>query len=114
MKRSQIFALITAVFLASAAVSAALRPQQAQPSQTEAAQSESAPYAYLLRCETRRAQEQTLVLFCLSQGAWEKVADFPVTLDDLPETDRLWLQTGIALRDAGELQRTLEDYLPMR
>jgi len=66
------------------------------------------PYQYLLREE-----RQCLGLYLAEQGQWEKIADIDVTLEDLPETDREILGTGIVLRDAEELQRTLEDYLPM-
>ena len=118
MKINQKMLLIMTILLASLAVSAALRTgRQASPPAEETTTAAPAPYAYLLRCESRRAESQNLELFCVSQGegtndVLEKIADFHVTLDDLPEIDRQWLQTGIALRNAEELQRTLEDYLP--
>ena len=109
MKINQKPLLIMTILLASLAISAALRTdRQARPMETTTMG--PVPYAYLLRCEAE--QSQTMELFCMGHSAWEKIADFPITLDDLPEIDRQWLQTGIALRDAEELQRTLEDYLP--
>ena len=119
--------LPAAVLFASLALSCALGARrQAPPSAVETTM-EAAPFAYLLRCEpqcsesqyseSQYSEEQNLALFCLSQGentnVWEKIADFPVMLEDLPETDRQWLRAGIALRNAQELQRALEDYLPV-
>ena len=65
------------------------------------------PFQFLLK-----AKKQSLELFHVQNGGWRKLAEFPITLSDLPESDRQLLRTGLALRDAGELQRSLEDYLP--
>ena len=116
MKSNQKTFLILAILLVFLAVSGILRTGTPQSVQEETAyEAEPAPYAYLLRCDARPAEPQNLELFCVNQEgiALEKIADFPLTLDDLPEVDRQWLQTGIALRNAEELQRTLEDYLPV-
>ena len=107
--KSKILAMLVPVLMSFVAVSAAVGISVNTPLPTEAEPpAQPAPFEYLLREESRN-----LELYCLSFGAWEKVADFSLPLDDLPETDRQWLQAGIALRDAEELQRALEDYLPM-
>jgi len=64
-------------------------------------------YQFLLKTKNKN-----LELFHVQDGGWKKLADFPITLGDLPAADRQLLQTGLVLRDAGELQRSLEDYLP--
>ena len=96
--------------LSALALGGYLRRQAPQPVRepptTVAAESES-PYQFLLK-----SQKQGLELFHLRDGDWQKLAEFPLTLGDLPETDRRMLRTGLALRDAAELQRSLEDYLP--
>ena len=117
MRRKVIPAVSLAVALAALALGWHLRRQSPQPPAREITTSpqqtsgfageEAAPYQFLLK--TRR---QSLELFCLREEGWQKLAEFPITLGDLPEADRQLLQTGLALRDAGELQRSLEDYLP--
>lgn len=79
-------------------------PQSPAETQT---QTEPAPYQYLLRSD-----EQQLELFLLEAGQWEKIADFDLAIDDIPEADRRYLQAGLVIRDSEELQRALEDYLP--
>jgi len=81
-------------------------PQPARES-TSSVSDENAPYQFLLK-----TQKQSLELFHVRDGAWQKLAEFPITLGDLPETDRQLLQVGLVLRDSQELQRSLEDYLP--
>ena len=101
-------ALIAA--LAALALGGYLRRQAPQPVReplTSVAQRNESPYQFLLK-----SQKQALELFHLRDGDWQKLAEFPLTLGDLPEADRQLLRTGLALRDAGELQRSLEDYLP--
>ena len=85
------------------------RNQAPQPSVPEATSvaPENEPYQFLLK-----TRNKSLELFHVQDGGWKKLADFPIALSDLPEGDRQLLQTGLALRDAGELQRSLEDYLP--
>ena len=109
MKRKLISATALAIALAALALGGTLRRRAPQPPQapvTSAAREES-PYQFLLK--TRR---QSLELFHLRDGGWQKLAEFPITLGDLPETDRQLLQTGLVLHDSAELQRSLEDYLP--
>jgi len=65
------------------------------------------PYQFLLKTKNKN-----LELFHVQDGSWKKLADFPITLGDLPAADQQLLQAGLVLRDAGELQRSLEDYLP--
>ena len=111
MKRKRISAVALAVALAALALGWYFQRQAPQPPArditTTAVPEQADPYQFLLK--TRR---QNLELFHLRDGGWQKLAEFPITLGDLPETDRQLLQTGLALRDAGELQRSLEDYLP--
>jgi len=85
------------------------RNQAPQPPMPEpvSAISENAPYQFLLKTKNKN-----LELFHVRDGAWRKLADFPITLGDLPAADRALLEAGLVLRDAGELQRSLEDYLP--
>jgi len=78
-----------------------------QPPATTLAAEPSAPYQFLLK-----TRNKNLELFREQDGAWRKLAEFPLPLSDLPEADRRLLQTGLVLRDAQELQRSLEDYLP--
>jgi len=111
MQRRFLSAVTLAIVLAALAFGWFFRRQAPQPpvseSATAAAQGDNAPYQFLLK--TRR---QSLELFHLLDGGWQKLAEFPITLGDLPAADQQLLQTGLALRDAGELQRSLEDYLP--
>lgn len=83
--------------------------RQAMPDRTTAGT--QAPYQYLLR-----AGEEQLDVFLLRDDAgaprWEHVAGFDVDFGEMTERDRQYLQRGLALRDAAELQRALEDYLP--
>ena len=81
-------------------------PQPTMP-ETSSAASENAPYQFLLKTKNKN-----LELFHVRDGGWQKLADFPITLGDLPAFDRELLAAGLVLRDAGELQRSLEDYLP--
>ena len=106
---NKLVAVVT-VLLSFVAVSSVIRESNGMPVReetTQAAETTESPYEYLVR-----AGAQNLELFCMSSGVWEKVTDFPVALADLPEIDREYLAAGIALRDAEELQRALEDYLP--
>ena len=82
-------------------------PQPARESATSAVTQEAAPYQFLLKTKS-----QNLELFHVQDGGWKKLADFPITLGDLPVADRELLEAGLVLRDAVELQRSLEDYLP--
>ena len=82
-------------------------PQPARENTSIAAEENDAPYQFLLK-----TQKQSLELFHVRDGVWQKLAEFPITLGDLPETDRQLLQAGLVLRDSQELQRSLEDYLP--
>jgi len=110
MGRKIISAAALAVALAALAVGWTFQRQKPQPPAGESittTPSPSGPYQFLLK--TRR---QSLELFHLRDGGWQKLAEFPITLGDLPETDRQLLQAGLVLRDSRELQRSLEDYLP--
>jgi len=82
-------------------------PRPVRESATSIAVREATPYQFLLKTKNKN-----LELFHMRDGGWQKLADFPITLNDLPESDRQLLQAGLVLRDAGELQRSLEDYLP--
>lgn len=111
MKRNIISA---AALLAAAALIVTLgfalrRPSSPQPVPEAATQAvePAQPYQFLLKI-----QRESLELFHIKDGRWQKLADFPVTVDDLPEADKQLLKTGIVLKDAQELQRSLEDYLP--
>jgi hypothetical protein len=108
MKRKIISAAALAVVLAALALTWYFRSQAPQPARegTSAAQQEGA-YQFLLKSE-----KQSLELFHLRGGSWQKLAEFPLALGDLPAYDRQLLQTGLVLRDSQELQRSLEDYLP--
>jgi len=107
--------MISAAALAAVVAALALtwyfqrRGQSPQPvrESTSIAAEENNPYQFLLK-----TQKQSLALFHVRDGAWQKLAEFPITLGDLPETDRRLLQAGLVLRDSQELQRSLEDYLP--
>ena len=83
------------------------RNQAPQPPTTSAVTQENEPYQFLLKTKNKN-----LELFHVQDGSWKKLADFPITLADLPAADQQLLQAGLVLRDAGELQRSLEDYLP--
>ncbi len=84
------------------------RRQAPQPAHTEVTTTQQQePYQFLLK-----TQQETLALFCLAQGEWEKIAEYHIVLDDLPAADQVLLKKGLALQDAEELQRSLEDYLP--
>jgi len=110
MRRKLLSATALALVPAALALGWYFRRQAPQPvreTTTATIQESSEPYQFLLK-----TQKQALVLFHLRDGGWQKLAEFPLALDDLPATDRQLLQTGLALRDAGELQRSLEDYLP--
>jgi len=104
-------AAMLAVIMVVLALGWTVRGRKAQAPQqetTSAAMTEqAAPYQFLLKTKNKN-----LELFHVQDGGWKKLAEFPITLGDLPESDRKLLQTGLALRDAGELQRSLEDYLP--
>jgi len=82
-------------------------PQPTVPEAVSEPASENAPYQFLLKTKNKN-----LELFHARDGGWKKLADFPITLGDLPAADRALLEAGLVLRDAGELQRSLEDYLP--
>jgi len=109
MRRRLISAASLAVVLAALALSWYFQRQAPQPTQesTSIAAEENASYQFLLK-----TQKQSLELFHLRGGAWQKLAEFPIALGDLPEADRQLLQAGLVLRDSQELQRSLEDYLP--
>jgi len=107
MKQKILTATALAISLAALAVGRALQAPQPADKSTTAAAEQADPYQFLLK--TRR---QSLELFHLRDGGWQKLAEFPITLGDLPETDRQLLQTGLVLHDSAELQRSLEDYLP--
>jgi len=82
-------------------------PQPVRESSAISAAQEGEPFQFLLK-----TKKQSLELFHVQDGGWRKLAEFPIALNDLPESDRRLLRTGLALRDAEELQRSLEDYLP--
>ena len=110
LRRKLLPAIALAVVLAALALAAALRhdaPQPAREPTTAVAQEADSPYQFLLK-----TQRQTLELFHMKPEGWQKLAEFPITLGDLPEADQELLQTGLVLRDSQELQRSLEDYLP--
>jgi len=108
MKRKIISAAMLAVVIAALALTWVFQRQAPQPpAQETTSVAEENSYQFLLK--TRR---QSLELFHLREGGWQKLAEFPITLGDLPESDRQLLQAGLVLRDSQELQRSLEDYLP--
>ena len=98
-------AALVAVVVISGSQNRAPQPVQPVAPPTAAAQEE--PFQFLLQ-----SSQGKLEVSLLAQGAWEPIAQYDVTLEDLPAVDRQYLQTGIALRDSEELQRALEDYLP--
>jgi len=122
MQRKLSSAAILAVVLAVLALGWYFRrPNEApRPPVTSAVTERAEPYQFLLKARNSRPNEsadspgtpKTLELFHVQDGGWRKLAEFPITMSDLPEADRRLLQTGLVLRDAGELQRSLEDYLP--
>ena len=109
LKRKIISAAMLAVVVAALALTWYFQRQAPQPAQesTTIAAEDNTSYQFLLK-----TQKQSLELFHLREGNWKKLAEFPITLGDLPESDRQLLQTGLVLRDSQELQRSLEDYLP--
>ena len=110
MRRKLTSAAILAVVFVALALGWSFRrqaPQQPYTQEMTTAASESEPFQFLLK-----TKKQNLELFHLRDGGWKKLVDFPLALDDLPEADLKLLRTGLVLRDAGELQRSLEDYLP--
>jgi len=109
MRRKIISAASLAAVLAALALSWYFQRQAPAPAResTSIAVENSEPYQFLLKSEV-----QSLELFHLREGDWQKLAEFPIRLSDLPEPDRQLLQTGLVLRDSQELQRSLEDYLP--
>ena len=80
---------------------------QTEPRTNAHAQGTEVPYQFLLQTK----QEQ-LEVFTLKAESWQKIADYRVTLADMPEVDREYLAVGLVLRNTEELQRALEDYLP--
>jgi len=109
MTRKLLSAAALVVVVAALALTFYFQRQAPAPVQesTSAAAEEDASYQFLLK-----AERQNLELFHLREGDWQKLAEFPITLGDLPEADRQLLQAGLVLRDSQELQRSLEDYLP--
>jgi len=107
--RKIIAAASLVVVVAALALTLYFQRQEPQPAQerTSITAEENASYQFLLKSKAR-----SLELFHLQEGDWQKLAEFPITLGDLPESDRQLLQTGLILRDSQELQRSLEDYLP--
>ncbi|MCL2494292.1 MAG: hypothetical protein FWE98_01375 [Oscillospiraceae bacterium] len=120
MTRKIISIAALAVVLAALALSLYFQRQAPQPAQEIAFTTQEMGYRFLLKTKNPHPNEsadssgtpKSLELFHVQEGSWQKLAEFPITLADLPEADRQLLQTGIILRDAGELQRSLEDYLP--
>ena len=105
--RKNLLALCVVLVALTASVVAGSLYSQA-PNAPQKIESAPAPYQFLLQANSGR-----LEVFYLRQGAsWEKIAGYDVTLDDMPEADRDYLAVGLAIRDAAELQRALEDYLP--
>jgi len=108
MTRKLISAAALVTVLAALTLSWYFQRQAPQPPAQEITSvAEENSYQFLLK-----TQKQSLELFHLRGGVWQKLAEFPIALGDLPETDRQLLQTGLVLRDSQELQRSLEDYLP--
>ena len=109
MRRKILPAAALAAALAALALAWTFRHRAPRPPQesTSIAAEENASYQFLLK-----TKKQSLELFHLRNGGWQKLAEFPIALGDLPEADRQLLRTGLVLRDARELQRSLEDYLP--
>jgi hypothetical protein len=110
MKRKLPPAAILAIALAVLALGWHFRreaPRHIARQTTSAVTEQAAPYQFLLK-----ARNKNLELFHAQDGSWRKLAEFPITMADLPEADRRLLQAGLVLRDSQELQRSLEDYLP--
>ena len=101
-------AIVVGLTVAVAASDRQGRAPQPIEHQTQS-QGAEVPYQYLLQTK----QEQLEVFsFRAGKGGWEKIAHYRVTLADMPEIDREYLAAGLVLRNAEELQRALEDYLP--
>ncbi|MDR0531808.1 MAG: hypothetical protein LBG83_07085 [Oscillospiraceae bacterium] len=66
------------------------------------------PFQYVM--QTGSGQNR-LALYMVREGELVKVTEYDWTPEELPREDREILTRGLALRDANELQRALEDYL---
>ena len=67
------------------------------------------PFQYVM--QTAPENDGTLELYSVREGALVRIATYPFAADDLPQADRDILRRGLALRDSGELQSAMEDYL---
>ncbi|MDR1927757.1 MAG: hypothetical protein LBQ33_03855 [Oscillospiraceae bacterium] len=97
------FCILTACVLSVTGLSQRRSPAP-QPSST---QTSAVTFRYLLREDAGE-----LAVYVFEGAQMQRIAAFEAVIGDLPEADRQALRTGIAIRDAAQLQQTLEDYLP--